>query len=125
MSNLDVIESHFFIHGKSVSRYRDTKTGRFVKAPVKEPIFIYKPLTEEEEEEPEYRVSVAITGVVKRGKYRDFEAHDIVPESEVEATKDGLIDDVLRQIEDWVGYPQDEWWFSVGEEVREISSEPV
>lgn len=103
---ISIILSTFFIKGKEVTRYRDTKTGRFVKGVM-------------------YRTAFGIKQMPVNHKYYGVTFYvwtrDMLDRSEI----DNYYSVFCVQLANYLGYGSDEWWFSVFEQSNfEMKLEP-
>lgn len=98
MDAVDIILSHFFVRGNPQSRWRDSKTGRFVKTPEM------------------FRYTLGISHIPYGQKYYGFtltvwSLKDFNPR-----TFNVMFIDLIEKM---IGYPYVEWWFKfkIGYEV--------
>jgi len=90
LSLLNILLSFFKIGGKEVLRWRDRKTGRFVKKP------------------KFWRATVALNGLPVANKYHNFALFSIKSQPQDMGRLKELL---LEKIEDVLGYNREEWWF--------------
>jgi hypothetical protein len=104
----NVTPSTFFRNGKEQVRWRDKKTGRFVKKP-KEQVrwrdkktgrFVKKPIY--------FRAAVVCNNVPIINRLHHF-GYTVISTDAEDASEEKL----LEYMEDEIGYNRDSWWFSV------------
>ena len=102
MNILNIILSHFFKKGKPQSRWRDRKTGRFVKAPM-------------------FRYTLGVSHIPYGKKYYSF---TLTVFSMKEFYIPRLDEMFFELMEDSLGYDYTDWWFPFKIGYQKISVEP-
>lgn len=111
--------------GRTYLVERDSR-GRFVKRPILRTITPTFFIDEEEEPEPEYWRATVGCNFVERGHIYSTTLQEFYYSWEVaNSDLDNLEDQLLKKIEDRLGYKRGEWWFvaRVGRSVQRVYEE--
>jgi len=102
MESFNIILSHFFIRGKPQTRWRDRKTGRFVKGRM-------------------FRYALGVSHIPYGKKYYSF---TLIVFSIHDFNIHKLDEMFIEQMEDVLGYDYKDWWFPFKVGYQKISVKP-